>query len=156
MRGLHDIHVQSLDSGKAAVDAEFALLATEVNPAIQILKKGGFDVNALHNHFLNESPRLSFLHAGATGDAMTLAKVVRQVLDENAALAAPATTRQLIQPRTRTLPAAVRVHFLAGTASPGRVSRQLRPRDGSDGPRALDYCGRNATRANSELWGASF
>ena len=93
MGATHDVHFQSMGSGKTAVDAEFALLATEVNPAIKILKKAGFDINAVHNHFLNESPRLFFLHAGATGDAMTLAKAVRQVLDQNAALAGPFATR---------------------------------------------------------------
>ncbi len=70
--------------GSIDVVAEFALLATEVQPTIQKLREAGFRVSAAHNHFLNENPRLFFLHAYGQGSAASLSQVIRTVLDQNA------------------------------------------------------------------------
>jgi hypothetical protein len=79
-----EVHLQSLGDGRAAEAAEIALLANEVPKALRVLHDAGqhVRVTALHNHFLNEEPRLFFLHTWGTGDARGLARTVRAVLDQ--------------------------------------------------------------------------
>jgi hypothetical protein len=79
-----EVHFQSLGNGRAAEAAEIALLPNEVPKALRVLHASGQNVRvtALHNHFLTEEPRLFFLHTWGTGDARTLARTVRAVLDE--------------------------------------------------------------------------
>jgi len=45
------------------VVAGFALPPTEVAPTLRLLRESGWTVSAVHNHFLNVSPHLFFLHA---------------------------------------------------------------------------------------------
>lgn len=47
---------------KAATTGDFVLVANEVNPVISALTKHGMTVTAVHNHMLQETPRLFFLH----------------------------------------------------------------------------------------------
>jgi hypothetical protein len=78
-----EIHFQSIGQGHAACVSEFAVTGREALAAIHVLRKSGVDVEiqALHNHFLFESPRLFFLHTWATGSPSTLAHLMRAVLD---------------------------------------------------------------------------
>jgi hypothetical protein len=48
--------------GRVATTGDFVLLASEINPVIAELRRGGFAVTAVHSHMLEESPRLFFLH----------------------------------------------------------------------------------------------
>jgi Domain of Unknown Function (DUF1259) len=45
------------------------LLAEEVNPVIRALRESDIEVTAIHNHMLNEQPRLFFVHFWANDDA---------------------------------------------------------------------------------------
>jgi hypothetical protein len=74
------INFQPLGGGKAAITGDFVLTSDEVNPIIHILVAGGINVTALHHHMLDERPRMFFMHFWATGDALELAKSLRQVL----------------------------------------------------------------------------
>jgi hypothetical protein len=47
---------------KCAITGDFVLTATEVNPVIKALRGSGIEVTALHNHMLNDEPRLFFMH----------------------------------------------------------------------------------------------
>ena len=38
------------------------MTATEVNPVIKAFRDSGIEVTALHNHMLNDEPRLFFMH----------------------------------------------------------------------------------------------
>ena len=79
-----EFHFELGGNGSVDVNAEFALLATEVQQTVRILRENNFTVSALHNHFISESPRLFFIHASGHGSASKLAQVIRMVLDQNA------------------------------------------------------------------------
>jgi hypothetical protein len=65
----------------AQVAGDVAMTAKEVNPVIRALRRGGIDVLAVHNHMLEEQPRIFFLHYWGTGPAEQLAKAVRAAFD---------------------------------------------------------------------------
>jgi biotin operon repressor len=68
------INFQPTSSGKAAITGDFVLTATEVNPVIRTLGDNGIEVTALHNHMLEDQPRLFFMHFWANDDAAKLAR----------------------------------------------------------------------------------
>lgn len=67
------INFQPTGGGKAAITGDFVLLGSEVNPVMRTLREHGIQVTAVHNHMLNESPRLFFMHFWANDDATKLA-----------------------------------------------------------------------------------
>ena len=75
------LNFQPTGNGRAAITGDFVLLASEVNPVIRILRRGGIAVTALHSHMLEESPRLFFMHFWANDDAKKLATTLRAALD---------------------------------------------------------------------------
>jgi hypothetical protein len=76
------INIQPTGAGKAAITGDFVLTADEVNPVIKALQSNGIEVTALHNHMLNDEPRLFFMHFWANDDAQKLAKGLRAALDQ--------------------------------------------------------------------------
>jgi hypothetical protein len=78
------INFQPTGGGKAAITGDFVLSADEVNPVIAALLANGIEVTALHNHMLDEQPRLFFMHFWANDDAIKLAKGLRAALDKTA------------------------------------------------------------------------
>ena len=58
------------------------LTAKEVNPVIRALRANGIEVTALHNHMLDDEPRLFFMHFWANDDAAKLAAGLRKALDQ--------------------------------------------------------------------------
>ena len=76
------INFQPTGGGKAAITGDFVLRAAEVNPVIRSLRDGGIEVTALHNHMLNDEPRLFFMHFWANDDATTLARTLRVALEQ--------------------------------------------------------------------------
>ena len=75
------LNFQPTGAGKAAITGDFVLLGSEVNPVIKALRQNGIQVTALHNHMLQEEPRLFFVHFWASDDAVKLAKGLRAALD---------------------------------------------------------------------------
>jgi hypothetical protein len=75
------LNFQPTGNGHAVITGDFVLLASEVNPVIRILRRGGIAVTALHSHMLEESPRLFFMHFWANDDAKKLATTLRAALD---------------------------------------------------------------------------
>ena len=67
---------------RSHVAGDVAMLEAEVNPVIRTLRRHGFEVVALHNHMLDEAPRMVFLHYYGTGPAERLAQGFRAALDE--------------------------------------------------------------------------
>jgi hypothetical protein len=67
---------------KAHVGGDVAMTAGEVNKVIRELRKGGINLAAVHNHMLDERPRIFFLHYWGTGPAEQLAKTVRSAFDQ--------------------------------------------------------------------------
>jgi hypothetical protein len=78
------INFQPLGGGRAAVTGDFVMRAEEVNRVIRALQANGITPTALHNHLLQESPRLFFMHFWARADATTLARGLRAALDQTA------------------------------------------------------------------------
>jgi hypothetical protein len=68
------INFQPTSAGKAAITGDFVLVAAEVNPVIRTLRAHGIEVTALHNHMLNDEPRIFFMHYWANGDPSALAQ----------------------------------------------------------------------------------
>ena len=69
-------------SERAHVAGDAAMTAPEVNRVIRALRKGGIDVVAVHNHMLDEEPRIFFLHYWGTGPVEKLAQAVRDGFDQ--------------------------------------------------------------------------
>ena len=76
------INFQPTGGGKAAITGDFVLTAKEVNPVLRALRANGIEVTAVHNHMLDDEPRLFFMHFWANDDAGKLAKGVRAALDK--------------------------------------------------------------------------
>jgi hypothetical protein len=75
------INFQPTGSGKAAITGDFVLLAGEVSPVLRTLRQNGIEVTALHNHMLDDEPRMFFVHFWANDDAVKLAHSLRAALD---------------------------------------------------------------------------
>lgn len=75
------INFQPTGGGKAAITGDFVATAEEVNPVLRALRDNGIEVTALHNHMLDEEPRLFFMHFWADDDAGKLAAGLRKALD---------------------------------------------------------------------------
>lgn len=67
---------------RAHVAGDVAMTAKEVNLVIRALRKGGINLTAVHNHMLDEDPRIFFLHYWGTGPAVKLAETVRAAFDQ--------------------------------------------------------------------------
>jgi hypothetical protein len=77
------INFQPTGEGRAAVNGDFAMTAEEIQGVIQALRQGGIDVVALHNHALNDQPRLFYMHFWANADAIELATALRAAVDQH-------------------------------------------------------------------------
>ena len=76
------INFQPTGQGKAAITGDFVLTADEVTPVMRALQDNGIEVTALHNHMLDEEPRLFFMHFWANDDVDKLTKGLRAALDK--------------------------------------------------------------------------
>jgi len=76
------MNFQPMGEGRAAITGDFVLLDKEVNPVARTLRQHGIDVTALHNHGLQDSPRLFYMHFWATDDAVKLARGLKAALDQ--------------------------------------------------------------------------
>lgn len=72
---------QPTGGGRAAITGDFVLTGVEVNRVIRALRAHGIEVTSLHNHLLDEEPRLFFMHFWANDDAVELARGLRAALD---------------------------------------------------------------------------
>jgi hypothetical protein len=79
---------------QAMVMGDLVLLDQEVPAVMSALLSGGLEVTAVHNHVNDVSPHVLYMHYGGHGDAVQLAKALRQALAASgtplgAAVAAP-------------------------------------------------------------------
>ena len=80
MGSANAINFQPTGGGKAAITGDFVLIAKEVNPVEKTLREHGIEVTALHNHMLDDQPRLFFMHFWANDDARKLAEGLKAAL----------------------------------------------------------------------------
>ena len=71
-------------SGGAMVMGDLVLRPAEVNPVIRELRRGGFEISAVHNHLLGESPQVMYVHYMGSGDPAALAKTLKTALGKTA------------------------------------------------------------------------
>jgi hypothetical protein len=67
--------------GMDVMMGDLVLTDDEVNPVMSALLANGFDITALHNHFLGESPRIMFMHVHGHGRAADLATKLKPAID---------------------------------------------------------------------------
>lgn len=63
------------------VMGDLVLTESEVNAVISALQAGGIESTAVHNHLLEEKPRLAYVHYEGHGDPPTLARTLRAALE---------------------------------------------------------------------------
>jgi Domain of Unknown Function (DUF1259) len=67
---------------KAAIAGDVAMLAGEVQPVLNALRRNGLDVVAIHHHMIGTQPPIYFLHYWGTGPADKLAAGFKAALDQ--------------------------------------------------------------------------
>jgi hypothetical protein len=84
------LNFQPTGANTAAITGDFILLGNEVESVAQALKANGIDVTAVHQHHLNEQPKVYYMHFWANADPSTLAQGLRAALNQtNSAVQAP-------------------------------------------------------------------
>lgn len=66
--------------GHVMVMGDLVLTEDEINPVLSALQAGGVEQTALHNHLLNESPRVMYLHIHGHGERAAIARAIRSAL----------------------------------------------------------------------------
>jgi hypothetical protein len=74
------INFQPSQQGVAAT-GDFVLKESEVAGVVSALRKGNILVTAMHNHLLDDEPRMVFVHFWAEGPAESVAKSLRVAVD---------------------------------------------------------------------------
>src|SRR5579859_3431474 len=64
----------------ATVMGDLVLLQNEVNPVMEKLRAAGFEITAVHNHLLDETPRLMYMHYMGHGPSEQIATSLRVAL----------------------------------------------------------------------------
>ena len=76
------INFQPTGSGKCAITGDFVLTAKEVNPVLKDFRENGIEVTAVHNHMLDDEPRLFFVHFWANEETARLLPGLRRALSD--------------------------------------------------------------------------
>jgi hypothetical protein len=74
---------QMVGDGQAVAYAEFLVRPDELDATLRAFSTGGFVVQAIHNHMIDDEPRMVFIHAWAKGDLSKLANTVSQALKQS-------------------------------------------------------------------------
>ncbi len=64
----------------AMVMGDLVLLEEELNPVMAKLRSSGFDITAVHNHLMEETPKVLYLHYMGHGSAAQLATSLHEAL----------------------------------------------------------------------------
>jgi hypothetical protein len=71
---------KEVTKGQSMVMGDLVLTEDEVSPVMRALQAGGVQQTALHNHVLNETPHVMYMHIGAHGDASKIAHAIHDAL----------------------------------------------------------------------------
>jgi len=69
---------------EAVVMGDLVLLESEVEPVLGELESAGFEIMAIHNHLIGETPRVLYFHFHGHRDPLTLAKTLRVAIQKTA------------------------------------------------------------------------
>jgi hypothetical protein len=82
-------------AAQTMVMGDLVLTEDEVAPVMSKLQEGKIEITALHNHLLNETPRVMYMHISGQGDAVKLAQAIHDALALSMTpLSAPPTAQQ--------------------------------------------------------------
>jgi hypothetical protein len=70
------------NGGSAVAHGDLVLTGSEINPVISTLQQHNFEITALHNHLINESPSVMYLHFWGQGNAAMLAASLKDALSK--------------------------------------------------------------------------
>ncbi len=70
------------DDTTAMLMGDLVMVESEVGPVIDALQRGGIEQTALHNHLINESPHVVYVHIGGRGRPVVLATAVHEALGQ--------------------------------------------------------------------------
>lgn len=76
------LYFQPLGGEQVAINGDILMTADEVDGVTRACRLAGIDLVALHSHMTHEYPQLYYLHYWQTGDAATLARGLRSVLNK--------------------------------------------------------------------------
>src|SRR5262245_40453798 len=65
---------------EAMTMGDLVVVAAEVQPVVDALHAGGFEVLAIHNHLLGETPPIAYSHLHGVGEQASLAKTLKAAL----------------------------------------------------------------------------
>ena len=89
---------------QAMVMGDLVLLEGELNPVMEKLRSSGFEISAVHNHLIEETPQVIYLHYMGHGPASRLATSLRAALavsktplDKPAAVASDTTAPEWVK-----------------------------------------------------------
>ena len=71
------------NDNEAMVMGDLVLLENELTPVMKKLHAAGFEITAVHNHVLNETPRVIYMHYLGHGKSLELAKSLRAALADS-------------------------------------------------------------------------
>jgi hypothetical protein len=72
------------------VMGDLVLLQSETVPVIDKLQAGGFSIMGVHNHLMNEIPRVMYVHYMGEGGAVEMARVLKEALGQSRTPMGPA------------------------------------------------------------------
>jgi hypothetical protein len=75
---------------KAMAMGDLVLLEPELTPVLTTLEAGGIEISAIHNHLINESPHVIYLHFSGHGNATALARTLKEALGKTGTPMTPA------------------------------------------------------------------
>jgi hypothetical protein len=114
--------------GGAVVHGDLVLLDKEVNPVISALQQRGVEITAVHNHLLDETPSIMYVHYWGRGNAVMLAQAVRDALEQSATPIAAPTSPAPPPPATLPVDEIQQAIGLRGSVANGVLSlAQARP-----------------------------
>lgn len=61
----------------AMIMGDLVLTEDEVGPIVKMLQEGGVQVTAIHNHLLQETPKIMYVHMGGIGNPVKMAATVK-------------------------------------------------------------------------------
>lgn len=94
---------KKIERNLTMVMGDLVLTEAEVTPVMLALQKGGIEQTAVHNHLLNESPRIVYMHISSHGDEMGIATSLRNALAKTKTpLTLPASSALAIAPNLDT------------------------------------------------------
>jgi len=75
---------------QAVAMGDLVLLESELTPVLTALEAGGIEISAIHNHLINESPHVIYLHFSGHGNATALARTLKEALGKTGTPTTPA------------------------------------------------------------------